>query len=178
MKESTKKKKITATEVAYCGMAAALSVTILLLSGAVPVLTYAAPLFVSAGLSVVDRKFGKRMAVLTYVSVSLLVLILGADKEAAFFYLFFGHYPLVKEYFDRIPVKAFRALAKVLLFALLTALMYYLLIRVMGLSEIASEKFWMDLLFYVLLTGVMMMYDGMLSRIRYLKLPNVRIGGK
>ena len=167
----TGKKKIGAREVAFCGMAAALSVVVLCLAAVIPVLTYTAPLFISGILVPVRKSFGRGPAFLTYITVSLLVIILGADKEAAFFYVFFGHWPLLKETFDRIRPKALSLSAKVLFFTALTALMYTLLIRILGLSGIASENRALDLIFYVLLVAVMMMYDRLLTRLLSGRIP-------
>lgn len=165
MTEEKEQKKIKAADVAYCGMAAALSVVILALSAIIPVLTYAAPLLVAALLVPLRKQFGRKMAVLTWITVSLLVFFLGADREAAFFYIFFGHYPLTKELLDRCKIKWLVFIGKILLFTALSVLMYWILIAVLGLSELASEKMWMDIVFLVMLVAVMMLYDRLLNRI-------------
>lgn len=164
------KKKLTAENVSFCGMAAALSVTVLFLSSLIPLLTYTAPVFVSLILVPVKKRCGISGALCTYLAVSLLVLILGADKEAAFFYIFYGHYPVIKEYADRIKPKALRLCAKILLFSLLTFLMYYLLLQILGIGEAVSGRLWADMLFYVLLITVMMLYDRLLDRVPYMKI--------
>ena len=159
-----REQQTAAKTTAFCGMAAALSVAILMISGMIPVLTYTAPLAVSLILVPVKKTFGNRAAWMTFTAVSLLAVILGADKEAAFFYLFFGWYPLFREQMEKIPGRLLKAAAKMLLFSLLTAAMYSFLILILGMQELRDEHFWMDLLFYLLFVLVMMMFDTLLGR--------------
>ena len=95
-------------------MAAALSVALLMLTGMIPALGYVGPMLASVILIPVFNNFGRRAAVLTYVVTALLILILGADKEAAFFYIFFGYYPAAKPLLDKIAPAFLRRLLKFL----------------------------------------------------------------
>ena len=112
---------------AFCGMAAALSVALMLLGGVVPVATYGVPMICSLPLLFVLLEFDARAAWITYLSVALLSLMLGFDKEAAFFYLFVGYYPIVKGKLDRIRPAWARLLAKIGLFTASIAAMYALM---------------------------------------------------
>ena len=101
-----------AKKVAFCGMAAALSVVFMMLASVIPIFGYIGPMAASVLLIPIMKNFGKGAATLTWLVSSLLILILGADKEAAFFYIFFGCYPVLKTYFDRIKTGALRRLVK------------------------------------------------------------------
>ena len=61
---------------AYCGMAAALSVALMLLGAVVPVLMFIAPAVASLLIATVCVECGKTMALTAYGAVSLLSLLL------------------------------------------------------------------------------------------------------
>ena len=61
---------------------------------------------------------------------------MGPDKEAAAVFVFFGYYPLVKPKLDRMKLGW---LLKTLLFNASALIMYYLLINLFGMAQLASE---------------------------------------
>ena len=86
---------------AYCGMAAALSVALMLLGAVVPVLMFIAPAVASLLIATVCVECGKTMALTAYGAVSLLSLLFVPDKEVALVFVFLlGYYPLVKPRFE------------------------------------------------------------------------------
>lgn len=88
---------------AYCGMAAALCVALMLLGAVIPVLMFLAPAVASLILATVCIECGRSMAFTAYGAVSLLSVLFVPDKEVALTFVFLlGYYPLVKPYFDRI----------------------------------------------------------------------------
>lgn len=88
---------------AYCGMAAALSVALMLLGAVVPVLMFIAPAVASLLIATVCVECGRTMALTAYGAVSLLSLLFVPDKEVALVFVFLlGYYPLVKPRFERI----------------------------------------------------------------------------
>ena len=113
--------------VAYCGMAAGLSAVLMLLGGVIPAATYAVPMLCGLLLLPVLLEFDAKAAWTTYFAAALIVLMLGFDKEAAFFYIFLGYYPIIKWKLDRIPSKPRRLGVKALLFSAALAAMYGLL---------------------------------------------------
>lgn len=154
------------TVIAYGSMAAALSVVILLSGGLIPVMTYVSPLLAGLILLPVLAEFGKRAAWTCYLASALLVVLLGVDKEAAFFYLFFGYYPIVKWQLDRIRRRGLCLLVKVLLFSLSAGLMYALLAYVLGMEALLKEfgemGAAMTAVFFALLVICMLVYDRLL----------------
>ena len=101
---------------AYCGMAAALSVALMLLGAVVPVLMFIAPAVASLLIATVCVECGKTMALTAYGAVSLLSLLFVPDKEVALVFVFLlGYYPLVKPRFERIRLPLVRVLCKLLL---------------------------------------------------------------
>lgn len=87
---------------AYCGMAAALCVALMLLGTLVPIAMFIAPAIAGFIIATVCVECGKSMAWTAYGAVSLLGLLFVPDKEIALiFTVLLGYYPLVKPWFDR-----------------------------------------------------------------------------
>ena len=125
--------------VAFCGMTAGLSAVIMLLGGVIPIATYAVPMLCGLLLLPVLMEFGKTAAWATFFSTAALTLLLGFDKEAAFFYLFIGYYPILKWQMDKIHPKGLRLIAKLLLFSGAMAIMYALLSLLFPLGAYLEE---------------------------------------
>ncbi len=148
--------------VAFCGMMTALSVVLMLLGGLIPVLLYISPLVAGLLLLAVLMEYGRKAAWLTWLAAALCVLIIGVDKEAAFFYVFVGYYPILKWDIDRrISGRWLRFAVKTLLFTGATGLMY-LLLSLLFPALMLTEEFgglWMTVLFVLLLNACLLMYD-------------------
>lgn len=157
--------------IAFCGMMTALSVVLMLLGGLVPVMLYISPLVAGLLLLAVMLEYGRKAAWLTWLATALCVLMIGVDKEAAFFYVFVGYYPILKWQLERrIQNKWLRLLAKTLLFTLATGLMYLLLALLFPALMLVEEfgGLWMTILFVLLLNACLLMYDRALGPIAVL----------
>lgn len=115
---------------------AALAVTIMALGGMIPIATFLCPIMCMMLERFVLKSCGKRIAWAWYGAVAILSLLLGPDKEAAAVFLFLGYYPILKPRLDRIPGGLVLKLA---LFNAVILLMYWVLICVMGMDQIASD---------------------------------------
>ena len=101
---------------AYCGMAAALSVALMLLGAVFPIAMFIAPAVASFLIATVCVECGKTMALTAYGAVSLLSLLFVPDKEVALTFVFLlGYYPLAKPKFERIRPAVLRIVCKLLL---------------------------------------------------------------
>ena len=101
---------------AYCGMAAALCVALMLLGAVIPVLMFIAPAVASFLIATVCMECGKTMAWTAYGAVSVLALLFVPDKEEALTFVFLlGYYPLVKPRFERVRPALLRGAAKLAL---------------------------------------------------------------
>ena len=118
------------------GVLAALAVVIMCLGGLIPLATYACPMLCCLLLKFVYQSCGKRIGWSWYGAVSILSLLMGPDKEAAAVFVFFGYYPLVKPKLDGMKLGW---LIKALLFNASALIMYYLLIHLFGMAQLASE---------------------------------------
>ncbi|MBQ6959740.1 MAG: hypothetical protein IJP78_02045 [Clostridia bacterium] len=165
-RKSARKQSVT---VAFCGMAAALSAVIMLIGGVIPAATYAVPMLCGALLLPILIELGKTAAWATFFSVAFLALILGFDKEAAFFYLFIGYYPIVKWPLDKIRPKWKRILCKGLLFTCAIGLMYGLLYLLFPMEAMIQEfrdmGVFLSVGFVIAYVGCMFLYDRLLVRL-------------
>ena len=152
--------------VAFCGMAAALSAVIMLAGGVIPVATYAVPMLCGTLLLPILIEFGKKAAWATFFSVALLSMILGFDKEAAFFYLFIGYYPIVKWPLDRVKPKGKRILLKAVVFTCSIGVMYALLFLLFPMEAMMQEfqemGVVMSVVFVIAYAACMFLYDFLL----------------
>ena len=171
--------------VAFCSLMAALGVVLMMTGGLIPVMTYCSPLLAGVLLIPVMRECGVRWAWMVWIVTAALSMILSADKEAAFFYLFLGCYPILKRSFDRIRPKALAFLLKLVFFAASIALMYGLIWYVLGLDigmeELEELGKIAGIAFFVLLLLSMMIYDVALGNLTILyeyrfrqRIPGVR----
>ena len=70
------------------------------------VLAYAAPMFLGLLAIMLKRTFDTKSAWITYIATSILSFILVTDKECMMMYvIFFGYYPIVRDYFEKINKK-------------------------------------------------------------------------
>ena len=166
--------------IAFCGMAAGLSMVILLLGGVIPVATYAVPMLCGLLLLPILLEFGEKAAWATFFAVAALALMLDFDKEAAFFYLFIGYYPIVKWRLDKLKPKALRIAAKIALFTVSMVVMYSLLQLLFPVLAVLKDFEEMGVLLSVLFLAAyvlcMMLYDWLL--IYYVMLYGNRIRPK
>lgn len=125
-----------AKEIALGGVLAALAMVIMCLGGMIPASTYVCPMLCAMLLQLVRKICGNRIAWAWYGAVSILSLLMGPDKEAAAVFVFFGFYPILKPTLDRCKLKW---LWKILYFNAVILLMYWLLIRLFGMEQLAQE---------------------------------------
>ena len=125
---------------AYCGMAAALSVALMLLGAVIPIAMYIAPAVASFLIATVCMECGKTMALTAYGAVSLLGILFVPDKEVVLTFVFLlGYYPLVKPYFEKIHPPLLRGVCKLLLCNGGVLVMYGLILLLIPADSIAQE---------------------------------------
>ena len=129
-------KRTPAANVALGGVMAALAMVVMSMGTLIPVATYVCPMLCAVLLQMVLKICGQRIAWAWYGAVAILSLLLAPDKEAAAVFAFLGYYPIVKPKLDRLKGKR---LWKTLLFNVSTLVMYWLLMHIFGLDQIASD---------------------------------------
>ena len=121
---------------AFGGIFAALALVIMALGGLIPVATFVCPMICMILLRLVSQLCGNRTGWAWYGAVSILSILLGPDKEAAAVFLFLGFYPIIKPSLDRLKAAL---LWKTLIFNGAIGCMYYLLIHLFGMAQIAAD---------------------------------------
>lgn len=122
--------------VALSGILAALAIVIMCLGGLIPFATYVCPMLCALLCLTVLRFCGRRIAWTWYAAVSILSVLIGPDKEAAVVFLFLGYYPIIKPWFDRMPLGF---LWKLLLFNVSAALVFAVQLLLFGVQTIMAE---------------------------------------
>lgn len=162
-------KKTPASQIAFGGMMAALALVIMNMVGLIPIATYVCPSLCMVLLSVVLKLCGKRIGWAWYGAVAILSVLMAPDKEAAMIFAVIGYYPIIKPAFERTKMPN---TCKYLYFNVVILLVYWLMINLMGLTEIAKEFAEMGLLFTIvtLLMGnmVFQLLDKILTRVSVL----------
>ena len=84
-------------KVALCGIIAALSLALMMLTGVIPVGTYAFPCFAGIFICSIVVEYGFKWALGVYAVVAVLSFFLSGDKEAVIYFIaLFGYYPVLK----------------------------------------------------------------------------------
>ena len=135
-----KKQNRKSWAMAYCGMAAALCVALMLLGAVIPIAMFIAPALAGFLIATVCVECGRTMALTAYAAVSLLALLFVPDKEVALIFVFLlGYYPLAKPRFDRIRPAVLRCVCKLLLCNAAVLAMYGLLLVLIPAGSISQE---------------------------------------
>lgn len=125
---------------AYCGMAAALCVALMLLGAVIPIAMFIAPAVAGFLIATVCVECGRTMALTAYAAVSLLALLFVPDKEVALIFAFLlGYYPLAKPKFERIRPAVLRIVCKLLLCNGTVLAMYGLVFLLVPAGSISQE---------------------------------------
>lgn len=157
------------SKAALGGIIAALSIVIMLVTYVSPLLVYTAPPFAGLLLIVIVYEMGYGWAFGTYAAVSLLSVFMIADKEAAlFFTMFFGYYPLLREWMHKkIKNSALCYLPEILIFNVMTigaGLIGAFFFNV-DYSELTEGGRAFLILFWVLMNVVFFVYDFLVDRL-------------
>lgn len=151
-----------AKQIALGGIFAAMAVVIMSLGGLIPSATFVCPMFCCLILQVVYRLCGERIAWAWYGAVAILSILIGPDKEAAAVFVFLGYYPIIKPKLETLPLKW---VWKLLYFNVVILAMYWLLIHMFGMAQLAAE--WQELGY--VMTGIMLV----LGNVTFILLDNI-----
>ena len=123
--------------VAIGGVASALCLLFMFLTGVMPFATFALPAVAGMVLIAVVVENGYKVAFCVYVAVSLLSLVMVPDREAAMMFIgFFGYYVIIKGRLDKIKSRFVRISTKLVIFNTAVICSYLIIIFVFGLTEL------------------------------------------
>lgn len=121
-------------KVAFCGIIAAVSVIVMMLTGLVPIASIALPAIAGCLLIPVVAEFGAKWGFGVFAVCALVSLIMVPDREAMLFYiLFFGYYPVLYAVLNRINSKVLRYIVKFVIFNAAFLLELWLSVKVLGI---------------------------------------------
>ena len=121
-------------QAALCGLAAALCVTFMFLGGIFYIFAYTVPILLGLVTVMIKKTFGNASAVSVYIAVSILSLMLVPEKETVMMYvLFFGYYPIIKSYLDRVKPKIISLFFKLITFNTAVAIIELICVYVFGI---------------------------------------------
>ncbi len=125
------------------GIVTALSVMFMFLSSLIPFMTYVVPAFAGLLLIVTVEEVELKWSAYIYFAVSVLSLLVIADKESAVMYaFFFGYYPIIRVIVnDHVKNKALNVILRFLIFNVSVVLGYLLIIYVFAIPIEEMEEF-------------------------------------
>lgn len=147
------------------GMITALSLVLMFLSNIITTASLALPALAGLLLIVAVIEMGSKWAAVIYAAVSILSMLLMVDKTSAIFYIFFfGHYPIIKSYVERIHKKFLQWVVKVLVFNACALVAYLITEALIGFKD-GGLKNTGFLLTAILFNVTFIVYDFALSRL-------------
>ena len=153
-------------KIALGGLLTALGVVLMFLTGLIPIGTYALPAIAGVLLIVAVIEIGAKWAWMIYAAVAVLSLLFAADKEAALlFVLFFGYYPVLKSFLERISNKVLSWISKFAVFNVAVVACFFLAVNFLQLPEDSFTVFgiYLPWVFLILGNAVFLIYDIALS---------------
>ena len=153
-------------KIALGGMLTALGVVLMFLTGLIPIGTYALPAIAGVLLIVAVIEIGAKWAWMIYAAVAVLSLLFAADKEAALlFVLFFGYYPVLKSFLERISNKVLSWISKFAVFNVAVVACFFLAVNFLQLPKDSFTVFgiYLPWVFLILGNAVFLIYDIALS---------------
>lgn len=153
-------------KIALGGLLTALVVVLMFLTGLIPIGTYALPAIAGVLLIVAVIEIGAKWAWMIYAAVAVLSLLFAADKEAALlFVLFFGYYPVLKSFLERISNKVLSWISKFAVFNVAVVACFFLAVNFLQLPEDSFTVFgiYLPWVFLILGNAVFLIYDIALS---------------
>lgn len=125
--------------VALGGIVSSFCLLSMFLTGVIPAFSLVLPMVSGLLLLIMILEVNIRWAALTYAAVGLLSLFVTYDKEAALiFIMFFGLYPLLQTFLNRIKPLILRIAVKLLVFNVIIAAYFQLNVMLFGLEEMMA----------------------------------------
>lgn len=155
-----------AVKIALSGMAAALSVVLMMFEGLVQIASVAMPALAGCLLIPIVAEAGLGYGFGAYGATSALLLLLAPDREAALIYLlFFGYYPALYAVLCKIRNRVLRWGVKLVIFNAAAILEAWLAVYVLGIpwEELPVLGEWGPVLLLLLANLVFVLYDRALA---------------
>lgn len=138
-------------KMAMCGVMSALAVVLMFINSLIYIGTFTGPVLAMAALIPVLSEYGAKPTLISYVCIALICLVIMPDKEMALFFACLGWYPSVIGKLSEIKPAALSVIVKLAIFMADMALMYGVLMKVLGIEteSFEGEKYLMYILLVV-----------------------------
>ncbi len=151
------------------GIITALSLVIMLLTAVIPYLEYALPAIAGALLILMVIEINKKWAVCAYAAVSILSILILANKETAMMYIaYFGCYPILKPVLEsKIKNNGVCLLVKLLVSNAAIVAAYIIIVKVFGIpiEELENGGKWILPALLAAANIMFVLYDICLTRL-------------
>lgn len=171
--------KTSSKVVALGGILAAAAIALMLFGSIIPFSTFSVPALASFCVIFMLIELGTPAAFLCYVAISVISMLIVADKEIALLFVcFFGYYPILKAFFEKKLKKPLAIIAKLLVFNVSMCGLYYVITHVFIIESVLTEfeaytKYFI-LLLLALGNVLLIVFDFALTRIISLYLFKLR----
>ncbi len=143
--------------VALCGVLSALAILFMLITTILPIANYVCSVMAGICVSIAAQEFGSRYGAAVYIAVSLLSVMIVAEKDAVIiFVLLMGMYPVLKYTINSL-IRPIRIAIKLVYVNTACFIYYFAGIYLMGVPKESFGKMPVFLLF--LANYIMIMYD-------------------
>ena len=126
--------------VSLCGIMCGLALALMFVLGMVPMLEYISAAMAGLLIWVIRDRLGVKYGLVSYMAVGILCLLITPNYESSMIYLFLlGYYPIIREYLQKIRLKIFRMIVKLMIYAAGAVSAYMILIFAFGMAELLDE---------------------------------------
>jgi hypothetical protein len=149
-------------KIAFCGIITALGTVIMFLTSLIPIATYALPALAGIFIIPVVAEINTKWGFAVFAATSLVSFFLAGDREALLLYiLFFGYYPIIYAFLDRIKAKLIRMIVKMLIFNTAMVIEMLIAVKLLGIQmeSIGNLGNYSVLVLFILYNIVFWIYD-------------------
>lgn len=126
--------------VSLCGIMCALALAMMFFMGMIPSFEYISPAAAGVLVWVIREQLGVKYGMVSFLAVGILSLLLTVNYEATLMYLLLlGYYPILREYFQKVPFFILRLIAKLCLYCAGAVTVYFILINLFGITQLLED---------------------------------------
>lgn len=132
--------------------------TVIMLAAYFPYLTFALPAIAGAVFCMVMIEIGSKWALGCFVTAAVLSVLFCEKESSMMFVCFFGFYPILKSYYEKIPSRILEYAVKFATFTACVALAYFVIIKIFGIPMEGMGDFGKYTPLILLLMGEVMFF--------------------
>lgn len=137
---SDKQKPGIGYTVSLCGIMCGLALAMMFVLGMIPGFEYISPATAGVFIWVIRESLGVKYGMVSYLAVAILCFLITPNYEASMMFLMLlGYYPILREYFQKIPFALFRYIVKLALYTAAACAVYFLLIYLFGMTDLLED---------------------------------------